>query len=68
MSARDLKKIVVGPHATMEFITGMCHALSDEHGDVIFKLSSVNGKPVATFEREVADPAIPLFLRRQSDG
>lgn len=54
------------PHCTAEFISGMCHALSDESGEVIAVIRSRNGVPYAELKREEIDPALPVFLRKQA--
>jgi len=65
---KDLTKIVIAPHCTMEFIAGMCAGLSDEHGDIHIEIGAANGKPYIKLKREEIDQALPVFLRKQSNG
>lgn len=61
-----IKNTVIEPHYTVEFISGICHALSDKPGDIIVEIRAVNGKPVAKLKREIIDESLPTFLRRQA--
>jgi hypothetical protein len=62
-----LDRVTLGPHCTVEFISGVCHALSEYEGEVYVEIRSINGKPVAKLKREVIDAAMPVYLRRQAE-
>ena len=54
------------PHCTVEFISGMCHALSNDRGEVIAVIRSRHGAPIAELRREEVDESVPSFLRKQA--
>lgn len=67
MSVKDrLPDIPISPTATVEFIAGMCEALSDHTGRVYAEIGGFKGKLVAKFRREPfqAGSSIPTFIRK----
>lgn len=63
-----ISRLSILPSCSVEFIAGMCAALTDDRGEVFVRIYAVNGKPVAEFQREAIDPALPTYLRKQSES
>lgn len=67
MSHDPIDKLIVTPHCSLEFLAGMCAALSDDRGDVHLEICAVEGKPVAKFRRTRIDASLPVFLRKHAE-
>lgn len=62
-----IERLQILPTTTVEQIAEMCRAFSDDAAEVICRVESVNGKPVAFLVRESrSEQIIPTFLRRQA--
>lgn len=62
-----LEDVPIEKHFTVEFIAGICHALSDKTGEVYMHIEARDGHPHAELRRIKVDATVPSFLRKQAE-